>query len=191
MAETQWRIIGQIFATFILVEFGNDILVVDQHTAHERILFERFKNMYSRRDIPSQTLMFPVTVELDPSQTGAVKNSLEHLQSMGVQIEEFGHCAFLIRALPEHLKTESPELILKNIADDLVEVGRSDFNREAERRLLITLSCHRAIRAGDYLSSEQMRHLLKNLMEYQLPSTCPHGRPIVVRVPRQEFERRF
>ena len=189
--EIPWRVVGQAFKTFILVEMNHELMIIDQHTAHERILFEQFRKQYVQQKIPSQSLLFPVSIDLDPTQANAVMEFLPMFPAMGIEIEPFGGNTFLIRTLPDHLKQERPEILLKNIADELAEVGHSDQNRAAERHMLITLACHRAIRAGDSLENDQMVALVNDLMRLQLPATCPHGRPIIIKFSKSEMEIRF
>jgi len=190
-SEAEWRIIGQAFRTFIFIEKDREILVVDQHTAHERILFEEFKANYRNRSIPCQTLLFPIPVELEPRQRMTLAEFKTLLVDMGVIIEEFGKNAYIVRALPQHLKQESPEILLRNLADELILTGSTDRNRAAERRLLITLACRRAIKAGDRLDREQMEVLVRKMMDRDLPATCPHGRPIIIKMDRKDLETRF
>ncbi|MBN1552596.1 DNA mismatch repair endonuclease MutL, partial [bacterium] len=142
-----WSLVGQIFNLFIIVEYSENCLIIDQHTAHERILFERFRIAYKDGTIASQSLLFPIPVELDPIQFSVIHEFSSLLKQMGIHMEEFGTNTFLVRALPDHLHQETPELLLKNIADELTETGHSDRNRTAERKMLISLSCRKAIKA--------------------------------------------
>ncbi len=189
--KTHWKSVGQLFNMFIFIELDEELLIIDQHTLHERLLFERFRKDYENRRIASQSLMFPVSVELDPRQSAAVLEFSDLLVKMGIGIEHFGSNAFLIRSLPEHLKQESPELLLQNIADELVEVGRTDRNKAAERKMLISLSCRRAIKAGDVLDRTQLEYLANGLFTEKIPASCPHGRPIFIRIGKTELEHRF
>ncbi|MBN1354694.1 DNA mismatch repair endonuclease MutL [bacterium] len=191
MQEQPWRLIGQAFDTFILFEFDRTFYMVDQHTAHERILFEQLKSQYIQGKIPGQSLLFPVSVELEPHQAVQVAQFLGLLKNMGLGIESFGSNSFLIRSLPEHLKQESPEILLRNIADELSEMGTSDRNRSAERKMLISLSCRRAVKSGDRLDEPSMTAIVSALFSLRIPSTCPHGRPIIITFSREELESRF
>jgi DNA mismatch repair protein MutL len=189
--DHQWHLVGQTFNTFILFEYADRLFVIDQHTAHERILFEQFKKQYVNGSIPGQSLLFPVPVELDPQQSLRVCEFIDMLKSMGVGVEPFGGNSFLVRSLPEHLKQEPPELLIRNIADELADIGQTDRNRAAERRMLISLACRRAIKAGDVLEKVSMESLISRLFSLQLPSTCPHGRPIIIELSHQELAARF
>ncbi len=186
-----WKVIGQLYQTFILVETASQLLIIDQHTAHERILYERFMRQYRSGVIPSQSLMFPVPVDLEPQQALVIQEFSDLLREFGMVVEPFGKDSFLIRSLPEHLHQEVPELLLKNIADDLLEVGSSERSRRSEQKMLVTLSCRRAIKSGDSIDHLQMKALVSELFRHPLPSTCPHGRPIIIRMDRHELELKF
>ncbi len=186
-----WEVIGQLMSTFILVDAGEHLLIVDQHTAHERILFEQLKRDYSDGKIPSQGLIFPVPIELEPNLFGILIEFSDLLGHMGVVIDDFGRNSILVRALPRHLSDERVEELLRDIASELLDTGTSDRLRHAERKLLITLSCRRAVKAGDRLDLSEMHRIVERLLRGDIPSTCPHGRPIVIAVPRREIETRF
>ncbi len=186
-----WSVVGQLMNTFILVDTGEHLLIVDQHTAHERILFEQLKRDFSDGTIPSQGLIFPVPVELEPSLFVTLIEFSELLGQLGVVIDDFGRNSILVRALPRHLSDERVDELLRDIASELLDTGTSDRIRHAERKLLITLSCRRAVKAGDRLDPSEMHRIVERLLRGDIPSTCPHGRPIVVAVPRREIETRF
>lgn len=185
------RLVGQVFNTFILIDDGRQMLVIDQHTAHERILFEKFKSMYQQGTIPSQTLLFPAPVELERPQYEVITNFLDLLGSMGVVCEPFGKDTLAVRALPDHLKQEAPDLLLRNLADELLEVGATERSRIAERKMLVSLACRRAIKAGDPLNTDEMDRLIREMFDNDIPNACPHGRPIIVAIPYDEIARRF
>lgn len=189
--DSEWQLVGQLFDTFILIEAGRHLLIIDQHTAHERLLFEKFKRQYEKRSIPSQSLLFPVPVELEASQYDAIVDFSELLRSMGLIIEPFGRHTFAVTALPEHIAQEPPELLLRNLADELLETGSSERSRVAERKMLVSLSCRRAVKAGDPMSRSEMEALVRSMIEDQIPNSCPHGRPIIVTMDHEEFLKRF
>lgn len=186
-----WHIIGQMMGTYILVDADQHLIIIDQHTAHERMLFEQLKRDYSEGKIQSQGLIFPVPVEIEPNLFGILMEFSDLLRHMGVYIEDFGRNAVLVRSLPRHLSDERVDQLLRDIASDLLETGTSDRLRAAERRLLITLSCRRAVKAGDRLDITEMQKLVDLLLRGEIPSTCPHGRPIISSIHRREIEIRF
>ncbi len=189
--EDDWHIVGQLFSTFILLEFQNRLLIIDQHTAHERILFERFKTNYQAGNIASQSLLFPVPVELEPPQYSVLMEYKSLLATMGLLIEPFGKNTLAVNALPEHLAQETPNLLLLNLADELLELGDTERSRIAERKMLVSLACRKAIKAGDFLNHTQIEALIKDIMKYEIPNSCPHGRPIIVPVEASEIAGKF
>lgn len=190
-SDTEWSLIGQAFKTFILIEYGDRLFVIDQHTAHERILFESFKERYQKRSIPAQILLFPVPVELELPQFQVIEEFSELLKTMGVFLESFGRNTFAVTALPDHLAQEVPDLLVKNLADELLDVGSSERLRIAERKMLVSLACRKAVRAGDVMTQAEMESLVKDLIRCQIPNSCPHGRPIIVAFDRSEIAGKF
>ncbi|MCD4654125.1 DNA mismatch repair endonuclease MutL [bacterium] len=186
-----WRLVGQVFNTFILVEFNARLLIIDQHTAHERLLFETFKNNLKSGNVPSQTLLFPAPVELDLPQFQVIGEFLDLLRTMGLQLEPFGKNTYIVTAMPDHLHQEEPELLIKNLADELLEIGTTERSRIAERKMLVSLACRKAIKAGDPMKFVEMEALIREIMEREIPNACPHGRPIVVVMEESELARKF
>lgn len=186
-----WRLVGQVYSTFILVEVGQHLLIIDQHTAHERLLFELFKEKYQQGSVPSQALLFPAPVELEPPQYQILLEFQGLLASMGLQIDSFGRNTIVVTALPEHLNQETPEMLLQNLSDELLEVGTTERSRIAERKMLVSLACRRAIKAGDPLKHHEMEGLISDIMANEIPNSCPHGRPIIVTMDQSELARKF
>lgn len=189
--DEEWLLIGQAFNTFILIEYGHNLYLIDQHTAHERILFDSFRERYQSRSIPTQSLLFPVPVELEMPQYEILEEYSELLRSMGVFLESFGRNTFAVTALPDHLAQETPDLLLKNLADELLDVGASERPRVAERKMLVSLACRKAVKAGDVMPRAEMESLVKELMRCQTPNSCPHGRPIFIAFDRMEITGKF
>jgi DNA mismatch repair protein MutL len=189
--DADWLLIGQAFKTFILIEYGDTLYLIDQHTAHERILFDMFRERYQARSIPTQSLLFPVPVELELPQYEIMEEYSELLRSMGVFLESFGRNTFAVTALPDHLAQETPDLLLKNLADELLEVGASERPRVAERKMLVSLACRKAVKAGDVMTRAEMESLVKELMGCRSPNSCPHGRPIFVSFDRMDIAGKF
>jgi DNA mismatch repair protein MutL len=186
-----WHVIGQVFNTFILLEFENRMLIIDQHTAHERILFERFKSQYQSGNIASQSLLFPVPVELEPPQYDIILAYRDLLGTMGLVIEPFGKNTLAVNAMPEHLAQEAPDILLHNLSDELFELGDTERSRVAERRMLVSLACRKAVKAGDRMGHSQMEAIVKDIMQYEIPNSCPHGRPIIVALDASEIAGKF
>lgn len=185
------RPLAQLRETYILAESRAGLLLVDQHRAQERVLYERLAQAGRSGSGESQTLLSPVVVQLQPQEAQAVAHSSAELTSVGFDIEPFGNDAFLVRAVPVDVKDTDPQALLNDIAEELsgeATISSVDHRRE---KLLITLCCRSAIKAGDRLSHEEMTHLLRNLSATSRPYTCPHGWPIVMTISNLEIDRKF
>ncbi len=185
------RPLAQLRQTYILAESRQGLLLVDQHRAQERVLYERFAAARVSQRSQSQALLSPVSAQLSPREAEALAGELEDLAAMGLAVEPFGSNAFLIRAVPAELTKDDPAAVLRDIAEHLVtEDGGRSVERRRER-LLITLSCRSAVKAGEALSYDEMVELLKDLSNTARPYTCPHGWPIIMTISNFEIDRKF
>ena len=181
-----------LFKTYIVVEAEDKIFFIDQHVAAERVLYERFVNQMQAEGIPVQGLLLPVTLEATPQQLGALKIHGDIFEKLGFDLEEFGGNTILIRAIPSPLPTRVAAQTVTDLLDKLPEAPHTDVQLpEAIDNALITLACKSAVKAGDTLDTKEMINLIKELSEAKLPFNCPHSRPIIVEMGRDELERRF
>jgi DNA mismatch repair protein MutL len=185
--------IGQFDRTYLICEAAGELVLIDQHAAHERVAFERLRAAHGRREIRRQRLLFPVPVEWTDGPAIAATN-VAALEALGFEIEIAGDRRVLVKAVPELLKDADPKPLLRDllgqIADDLATVSGGG---PAERldHVLATMACHSVVRAGDVLGRPQAVALLAQLDAVDLRSHCPHGRPVLLRLPLSEIERRF
>ena len=183
---------ANLFKTYIVAEAGDKIFFIDQHVAAERVLYERFVNHLKTDGIPVQGLLLPVTVEATPQQLGILKIHGDIFKKLGFDLEEFGGNTILIRAIPSPLPTRVASQTVTDLLDKLPEEPHTDVQLpEAIDNALITLACKSAVKAGDTLDMKEMTNLIKELSEAKLPFNCPHSRPIIVEMGRDELERRF
>ncbi len=184
------RVIGQVSETYIIAEANDGMYLIDQHAAHERVVYERL--MVERMDQPieRQTLLMAQAVELPPAVARLLAGDLELLQQWGFEAEEFGDSTLMIRAVPSGLEVGEIVPALMEIADHLSQTGGSNPDRWREA-MLTTIACHSAIRAGKVLSHEEMRQLLQQLERCEMPRTCPHGRPTMLQITQGQIERQF
>ena len=182
------RVLGQLLQTYIVAEGPDGLYLVDQHAAHERILFERVRSQRERGEVEVQGLLEPLAVELMPRQAETLLSEGECLASYGFAVEPFGERTCLVRAVPAALARGEVVTALVDILDALGQVGEPDTREE---RIAQSLACHSAVRAGQALSMEEMRHLLGELELAHLPHTCPHGRPTMVCTSIAQLERDF
>ena len=181
-----------LFKTYIVVEARDKIFFIDQHVAAERVLYERFVNQMKTDGIPVQGLLLPVTLEATAEQLGTLKIHGDIFKKLGFDLEEFGGNTILIRAIPAPLPTRVAAQTVTDLLDKLPTESHTEVQiPEAIDNALITLACKSAVKAGDTLDTKEMINLLKELSEAKLPFNCPHSRPIIVEMGRDELERRF
>jgi DNA mismatch repair protein MutL len=185
-------VLGQHRLVYIVASDGDELLLVDQHTAHERVRFEQLVERAGRRLVESQGLLAPAVVELAPALRPVLEAHLEPLRELGYDVEPFGGGATRLRAVPAVLGTRDPGPALAAILKDLAERDASEWAVAGTRdRLAATLACHSAVRAGQPLGAEPMSAIVRDLFRTTHRTLCPHGRPTMVRVPREELSRWF
>lgn len=183
------RLIGQVAATYLIAEGPDGLYLIDQHAAHERILFE--KMMANRdQDPPSQSLLESVVVEFSPASADLLKENLSILNGLGFEVEEFGPGSFVIRAVPGLVGDSSPEGILRAAVEDL-EVDERPLEGKIEQKIIARVCKRAAVKAGQVLSQDEGEQLLLDLESCQSPRTCPHGRPTMIHLSVDLLERKF
>ena len=181
------RIIGQLQQTYILLEVSTGLWLLDQHIVQERILLEQLKKAWETQAIHVQELVIPPHLEFTPSEAVLVEESLQHLAEFGLELEEFGSNSFLLRSVPSSLATAAG-----NWKEEILQIAETAKKTTSwQEAALITLACKGSIKAGDYLDERIMRALLNDLAKTENPFTCPHGRPIIVRLENAELLKRF
>jgi DNA mismatch repair protein MutL len=186
-------VLGQHRLVYIVASDGDELLLVDQHTAHERVRFERLLERAERHAVESQGLLEALVIDLPPDLRPVLDAHQESLRELGYDVEPFGGGgATRLRAVPAILGTRDPGPSLERVLRDLKEREAADWAVAGTRdRLAATLACHSAVRAGQTLNVEQMASLVRDVFRTAHPTLCPHGRPTVVRVPRDELSRWF
>ncbi|HEX6971289.1 MAG TPA: DNA mismatch repair endonuclease MutL [Limnochordia bacterium] len=182
------RPLGQHAQTYIVAEAGPALWLIDQHAAHERVLYERLLGEEASR--AAQPLLAPIPLGLGSEAARALEGCLDDLSALGFEIVPFGPSAFAVRQLPFDVSPAEAEAVLAEVIDDVLALAEREGPTRRER-LAAMLACKSAVRAGDRLQPETIRHLLLSLAEAANPFTCPHGRPIVVELGPDEIERRF
>lgn len=182
-------IIGQLFSTYILGQKEDVFYLIDQHAAHERIMFEYIKEKYNEKNISVQELMMPIIIELSPAEKVLyVENSLI-FQNLGFEIEWFGESTLAIRAVPILMGEPCTGEFFNNILDSLKESGSSASS--PLESIIISMACKNSIKAGDIITPEEISVLLERLMNTSQPYTCPHGRPTIITMSKYELEKKF
>lgn len=184
------QILGQVRNTYIVASTRQGLALIDQHVAHERVLYEQLCYKRGALPIPKQHLLTPETLQLSRRDALLLQEKLPELEAIGFELEPFGVDTYLIRAVPAALKGD-PVQTLRDIVDELVELSVSKRLPVAREQIWITTSCKLAVKAGDPLSMPEMRKLIEDLARTENPYLCPHGRPITIILAWQEIERKF
>ena len=184
-------LIGQYRNSYLVCQDGQDLILIDQHAAHERIGFERLRSYYHQGRIPSQALLFPVVIEVDFAEAQALRESLPHLERLGLIVEPFGGKSYVLKEIPQLLDAGQAEQLLRDLAAELRQIGQSTLAEDALEQVLILMACHGVIRANQALSPPQMTALLRDLDRVDFGAQCPHGRPVMVRQRLAEIEKLF
>jgi len=189
--QTPFSLIGQLENKYILAQGEDSLVLIDQHSAHERIRFEEIRNQYYGQGIQQENLLIPQIVELPPQDGLLLEQHLEHWQKLGFALEPFGGNDYKLTAIPAIIKGKDAEGVIRAVLDEMSQFGRSGkleifFNEVFEK-----MACHSAIRAGQALSGEEMNALIQQLAGLDLMIHCPHGRPVLVSIQLNELDKRF
>jgi DNA mismatch repair protein MutL len=186
-----WRLIGQYLNSYLLCQADDELVLVDQHAAHERIGFERLRKQLASDGIESQALLFPTVLELEHREAAVLTEHLDDFARFGFEVEAFGGRSFTVKSVPALVADVDAERLVRDLAAELNEIGRAaQLDNEIER-VLAVLACHSMVRANQALSQSEMQQLLHDLADIEFGSCCPHGRPIMHRLSKRDVEKLF
>jgi DNA mismatch repair protein MutL len=186
-----FRVLGVIGRLYVVMENASGLVLVDQHAAHERILFEQLRARLEQQDVPAQRLLLPLTIEVNPRDHDWLRMNQPTLQRLGVGIEAFGHGTFKIDALPQFVKVEDPQAFLWQLIDELRDASKNTSSLRLGEEMIAKTVCRHAVKANDDLSREEIHALLRDLLACDLPYCCPHGRPTMIQMSFSELEKKF
>ena len=187
----QFQIIGVLNKLYVLMENADGLVLVDQHAAHERILFEELRRRMEEQGVPSQKLLLAQTFDLPPRDTEWVERNMSILQKMGIGIESFGANTFKIDSLPAFLKTSDPISFMQRVIDDLKSASNSSSALRLGEETIARTVCRHAVKANDPLGYLEVEKLVQDLLDCELPYCCPHGRPTMIQISLAELEKKF
>ncbi len=167
------------------------MVIVDQHAAHERILFEQYRKQFYEGRLVTERFLVPITMEMSPQNALLLEQYLTQWNRMGFEIEPFGRATYLVRQIPGLLAGKDIEGLILDVLDELALFGKSGKLEEVINEILERVACHGAIRAGMRLGTEEMESLVAHLQQIDISLYCPHGRPVWVEMPLQELGKRF
>jgi DNA mismatch repair protein MutL len=183
--------LGQFRDTFIIAVDDEGIAIIDQHVAHERVLFERAMERLTAGRLESQRLLEPLLIDLPQEAREALAQHAADLDRLGFEVEEFGGDAVRVCAMPALLDREAAASAVRALANDLEGLDRGARVEEALKRIAATVACHAAVKANDPLTYDKMVHILDELRATAYSTICPHGRPVMLRITRRELEKNF
>jgi DNA mismatch repair protein MutL len=183
------RVVGQILDTYILAESGTDLLIIDQHAAHERVMLDLLRKRPARR--AGQKLITPVPLKVGGKEAQLIEHHRQAVEDLGFTIEPFGKDTYLVRAVPSiggHIETERG---LLDLVRELAEIGKAKSLEDMREEMMHLVACHSAIRAGETLTMQQMMKLVEEMKSLDNPYSCAHGRPTIIRITGKELEKMF
>ena len=186
-----FKVLGVLGKLYVLMENASGLVLVDQHAAHERILFEELRRRLEAQEVISQKLLLPLTLQLSPKDADWLRQNLEGLQRMGIGLEDFGAGAFKLDALPPFLASDEPLALVREIIDALQAAGSGASRLRLGEDMIAKTVCRHAVKANDVLRERELVKLLEDLLACELPYCCPHGRPTMIQMSYGELERKF
>jgi DNA mismatch repair protein MutL len=190
-AQQQFEIIGVLSKLYVLMENANGLVLVDQHAAHERVLFEELRRRMEQQGVPTQKLLLPQTFDVPPRDADWIEHNLSVLQRMGIGIESFGPNTFKIDSLPSFLDVSDPAQFMRKVIDDLKSAGNSASAIRLGEEMIAKSVCRHAVKANDPLRYPEVEKLIRDLLACDLPYCCPHGRPTMIQISLVELEKKF
>jgi DNA mismatch repair protein MutL len=187
----QFQIIGVLNKLYVLMENADGLVLVDQHAAHERILFEELRGRMEEQGVPTQRLLIPQTFDLPPRDADWIDRNMSILQKMGIGIEGFGPNTFKIDSLPAFLNTSDPVHFMQRVIDDLKSSSTSSSPMRLGEEMIAKTVCRHAVKANDPLRYLEIEKLIQDLLACDLPYCCPHGRPTMIQISHAELEKKF
>ena len=189
--QQQFQIIGVLNKLYVLMENADGLVLVDQHAAHERILFEELRRRMEEQGVPTQKLLLPQTFDLPPRDADWIERNLAILQRMGIGIESFGPGTFKIDGLPSFLDVSDPAQLMRKVIDDLKSAGNSASAIRLGEEMIAKTVCRHAVKANDPLRYPEVEKLIRDLLDCELPYCCPHGRPTMIQISLAELDKKF
>jgi DNA mismatch repair protein MutL len=189
--NSPFRILGQVQATYILYEGTEGLILIDQHAAHERLLYEKYKKDHEIGSIPAEKLLIPIPMELSTEEFFVLMSYREEIESLGFEIDAIGERMVAIRAIPKLTEPYDPKGMIRELLEELSFLKREGKGKEAIQRMLVSLACHSAIRANFVLRREEMEGLVGSLQPFPRSLTCPHGRPVFFVISPEELAKQF
>jgi len=186
-----FKILGVLGKLYVLMENASGLVLVDQHAAHERILFEEMLKRMESQGVPTQRLLLPLTLQVSPRDADWITHHLDVLNRAGIGLEPFGSGTFKIDSLPTFLRGSEPSQLLREIIDDLRDTSAQTSKLRLGEDMIAKTVCRHAVKANDVLREPELVRLIQDLLACDLPYCCPHGRPTMIQMSYSELEKKF
>jgi DNA mismatch repair protein MutL len=184
-------VIGQFNASYILCQKGTELVLIDQHAAHERVAFEKLKGEFAGREVDSQGLLFPETMELSFRESAVLLEHLDELAHLGFELEEFGGNTWLLKGVPQILAGTDYLRTIRDILEELASLSRSRTFTDIQEDILARMACHSVVRGRRTLTQPEIEALFSQMDDTDFSSNCPHGRPVMQSITLAEIEKMF
>ncbi|PWT94035.1 MAG: hypothetical protein C5B54_00700 [Acidobacteria bacterium] len=189
--EGEYKIIGQYDNTYILLSDETGLIIVDQHVAHERVLYEQLLQQQENHQVRTQNLLFPLVLDVNPAQMMLLEDYTDHFRDLGFDMEIFGQNAIHVRQIPELLSDSNYSAAVQRLMNELERLYRDGVLESFAEEMRKSMACQAAVKINMPLTREKMEYLIQQLLKTQTPQVCPHGRPIILRISHYEIEKNF
>jgi DNA mismatch repair protein MutL len=190
-AEGEYKVIGQYDNTYILLSDESGLIIVDQHVAHERVLYEQLGNLQQNRQVRRQSLLIPLVLELNPAQFMLLEDYLEAFRELGFEMEVFGNNSIVVKEIPDVLSENNYSAAVQRLMNDLEKLYREGELESFTEQMKKSMACQAAVKINMALTREKMEYLIAELLKTKTPQVCPHGRPIILRISHYEIAKNF
>ena len=189
--EGEYKLIGQYDNTYILLSDASGLIIVDQHVAHERVLYEQLMEKDAARNRASQNLLIPLVLEANPAQMMLLEDYVNHFQEFGLDMEIFGGNSIMVRRIPEMISDGNYSAAVQRLINDLEKLYREGMLQSFDDEIRKSLACQAAVKINMPLTMEKMEYVIRHLLQTRTPQVCPHGRPIILRISHYEIQKNF
>ncbi len=189
--EHQYRLIGQVFGTYWMIEYKEQLYIIDQHAAHEKVLYEKTINSSKHKEVTTQYISPPIVLTLTMQEKELLETHMDQFTQIGFEIEEFGSDTYAIRGVPDNLYSIAKKELFVDMLDELSDSVNSNMQAERIMEKVASMSCKAAVKGNSKLSATEMEHLISQLLTLDNPFHCPHGRPTIIAITKKEMEKKF
>lgn len=187
----EFKILGVLGKLYVLMESPEGLVLMDQHAAHERVLFEKMRNAMETEGVPTQRLLMPLMLHVSPRDYELLSRNLPSLAKLGIEAEPFGANTLKIDTLPTFMRTDDPAALLSQVVDELASLSAKSSSLRLGEDMIATTVCRHAVKANDHLREPELASLIRDLMQCEMPYCCPHGRPTLIQISYGELDKKF